>query len=90
MKNQYFGDAGDYGKYSLLKFLAEHDAKIAVNWYLTEKDDRSGNENLQIILRKRMNENTQNMIMTSLPPGKGGAVSEPAERISEDGVGRCK
>ena len=41
MKNQYFGDVGDYGKYGLLKFLAEHDVKIAVNWYLTEKDDRS-------------------------------------------------
>ena len=39
MKNQYFGDAGDYEKYSLLKFLAEHDAKIAVNWYLTQDDD---------------------------------------------------
>ncbi len=42
MKNQYFGDVEDYGKYSLLKFLAEHDVKIAVNWYLSEKDDRSG------------------------------------------------
>ena len=42
MKNQYFGDVGDYGKYGLLKFLAEHDVRIAVNWYLTEKDDRPG------------------------------------------------
>lgn len=38
MKNQYFGDIGDYGKYGLLKFLAEHDVKVAVNWYLTEDD----------------------------------------------------
>ena len=30
MKNQYFGDIGDYGKYGLLKFLTQHDVKIAV------------------------------------------------------------
>jgi hypothetical protein len=38
MKNQYFGDVGDYGKYGLLRFLAKHDIKIAVNWYLTADD----------------------------------------------------
>jgi hypothetical protein len=38
MKNQYFGDVGDYGKYALLRFLAGHDIKIAVNWYLTADD----------------------------------------------------
>ena len=38
MKNQYFGDIGDYGKYGLLKFLGERDVKIAVNWYLTKND----------------------------------------------------
>ena len=40
MKNQYFGDIGDYGKYGLLKFLGERDVKIAVNWYLT-KDEKN-------------------------------------------------
>jgi hypothetical protein len=38
MKNQYFGDVGDYGKYALLRFLANHDIKIAVNCYLTADD----------------------------------------------------
>ena len=38
MKNQYFGDIGDYGKYGLLRFLAKSGIKIAVNWYLTEND----------------------------------------------------
>lgn len=38
MKNQYFGDIGDYGKYGLLQFLAEHGIRISVNWYLTEND----------------------------------------------------
>ena len=39
MKNQYFGDIGDYGKYGLLKFLAQRDVKIAVNWYLTKDEE---------------------------------------------------
>ena len=38
MKNQYVGDVGDYGKYGLLRFLADHDIRIGVNWYLTEDD----------------------------------------------------
>ena len=36
MKNQYFGDVGDYGKYSLLREFALNGISIAVNWYLTE------------------------------------------------------
>ena len=39
MKNQYFGDIGDYGKYGLLKFLAQNDVRIAVNWYLTKNEE---------------------------------------------------
>ena len=35
MKNQYFGDVGDYGKYGLLRFIAKRGVTIAVNWYLT-------------------------------------------------------
>ena len=38
MKNQYVGDVGDFGKYSLLRILAEEGIKIGVNWYLTEDD----------------------------------------------------
>ena len=38
MKNQYVGDIGDYGKYGLLRFLAEKGVLIGVNWYLTEND----------------------------------------------------
>ena len=39
MKNQYFGDIGDYGKYGLLKFLGDYGVKVAVNWYLTKDDE---------------------------------------------------
>ena len=38
MKNQYFGDVGDYGKYGLLRFIAKRGVTIAVNWYLTLDD----------------------------------------------------
>ena len=38
MKNQYVGDVGDFGKYSLLRILAERGIKVGVNWYLTEDD----------------------------------------------------
>ncbi len=39
MKDQYVGDIGDYGKYGLLRFLANRGIKIGVNWYLTKNDD---------------------------------------------------
>lgn len=41
MKNQYIGDIGDYGKYGLLRFLANHGIKLGINWYLTENDGSS-------------------------------------------------
>lgn len=45
MKDQYVGDIGDYGKYGLLRFLANKGIKIGVNWYLT-KNDETGHGNL--------------------------------------------
>ena len=44
MKNQYIGDVGDYGKYGLLRFLAQKGVKIGVNWYLTEGEDNFGKD----------------------------------------------
>ena len=44
MKNQYFADIGDYGKYGLLIFLANKEINIAVNWYLTIDDDPPTND----------------------------------------------
>ena len=38
MKNQYVGDIGDYGKYGLLRFLANQGIKLGINWYLTADD----------------------------------------------------
>ena len=56
MKNQYFGDIGDYGKYGLLKFLGEHDVKIAVNWYLTKNDKNKSGDGGYIDYFKENNE----------------------------------
>ena len=38
MKNQYVGDIGDYGKYSLLRAFTDAGVKVGINWYLTEND----------------------------------------------------
>ena len=38
MKNQYVCDIGDYGKYSLLRYIARENVSIGVNWYLTDDD----------------------------------------------------
>ena len=43
MKNQYIGDIGDYGKYSLLKTFSDNGISVGINWYLT-KDDETGND----------------------------------------------
>ena len=56
MKNQYFGDVGDYGKYGLLKFLGERDVKIAVNWYLTKDDENKSGDGGFIDYLKEKNE----------------------------------
>lgn len=40
LKNQYFGDVGDYGKYGLLRFLANNGINIAINCYLTPNDGK--------------------------------------------------
>lgn len=40
MKNQYFGDVGDFGKYGLLSALSSG-MKLGVNWYLTNNDTKT-------------------------------------------------
>ena len=41
MKNQYFGDVGDFGKYGLLSALSSSEMKLGVNWYLTNNDAKT-------------------------------------------------
>ena len=49
MKNQFFGDIGDYGKYGMLRYLAENNIKIAVNWYLTEDDGSNDGKHISYL-----------------------------------------
>lgn len=49
MKNQYFGDIGDYGKYGFLRFWASFGIKIGVNWYLTEDDGSSDGKHISYL-----------------------------------------
>ena len=55
MKDQYFGDAGDYGKYGLLRFIAEKGIKIGVHWYLTDSDDSNDGKHTAYLSDKKMN-----------------------------------
>ena len=52
MKNQYFGDIGDYGKYGLLRFLTENGVKIAVNWYLTVNDGSGDGKHISYLKKQ--------------------------------------
>lgn len=56
MKDQYFGDAGDYGKYGLLRFIAEKGIKIGVHWYLTDSDDSNDGKHTAYLSDKKMKE----------------------------------
>ncbi len=51
MKDQYFGDIGDYGKYGLLRFLSGQDISIAVNWYLTEDDGTNDGKHISYLTK---------------------------------------
>ena len=55
MKNQYVGDIGDYGKYGLLRFLANRGITIGVNWYLTKNDPTTDGE-----IRKYLDDDREN------------------------------
>ena len=54
MKNQYFGDVGDYGKYGLLRYLANNGIKIAVNWYLTPDDGSNDGKHITYLEKNDM------------------------------------
>ena len=49
MKNQYVGDVGDYGKYGLLRWLADHGIRLAVNWYLTPDDSSNDGKHISYL-----------------------------------------
>jgi len=50
MKDQYVGDIGDYGKYVLLRALAQH-YSVGVNWYLTPPDGKTDGKFTEYLTR---------------------------------------
>ena len=48
MKNQYFGDVNDYGKYGLLRALSRH-LTVAVIWMLTPDDGSNDGKKTQYL-----------------------------------------
>lgn len=53
MKNQYFGDIGDFGKYGLIRSLkkAFPQMDIGINWYLTENDVKTDGKHIDYLLK---------------------------------------
>ena len=76
MKNQYVGDIGDYGKYGLLRFLANKGKRIGVNWYLTD-DDHGNDGNMREYLKHDEESNYDSAVYSLLKsmPDKDKSVS---------------
>lgn len=53
MKNEYVGDAGDFGKYLLLKKLQEIHTRLGVVWYLTPDVSNGDGEKVQYLKNKK-------------------------------------
>lgn len=41
MQNRYAGDVGDFGKLGMLRFLAQNDLAVGVNWYLVPDENHN-------------------------------------------------
>ena len=54
LKNQYFRDVGDYGKYGMLRFFANNGMNIAINWYLTPNDGSNDGKHISYLNDKKM------------------------------------
>ncbi len=54
MKDQYVGDVGDYGKYSLLRAFSEAGIRVGINWYLTENDKTNDGRHVTYLGQKDM------------------------------------
>ncbi len=53
MKDQYFGDVGDFGKYGIIRYLINTipEVHIGVNWFLTENDIRSDGKHIDYLTK---------------------------------------
>ncbi len=87
MKNQYVCDIGDYGKYGLLRFLAQHGFRIGVNWYLTDNDG-SSDGNKTAYLEKDSERNYDPVVYDSLRAiaERSGQMDRTVQMIQEAGL----
>ncbi|MFN4007352.1 MAG: hypothetical protein ACK4HE_07560 [Chitinophagaceae bacterium] len=51
MKNQYFGDVGDFGKFGLLKHMISPALRVGINWYLTKNDSKSDGRHVEYLYK---------------------------------------
>lgn len=49
MKNQYFGDIGDFSKFLLISALIPTGLKIGLNWYLTKDDGKTDGRHIDYL-----------------------------------------
>lgn len=92
MKNQYFGDVGDYGKYAMLRCLAEAGIRIAVNWYLTDtvgEKDGTNDGRFTTYLKKnqfrRFDPDLFNLLKDMVYPESKEPIGTETERIGQTG-----
>ena len=88
MKNQYFGDIGDYGKYGLLRFLRDSGVKVGVNWYLTPCDGRTDGSHTEYLHQSEMREYDPDLFDFLQPRAekKDKSVSEIENEPLMDGI----
>lgn len=73
MKNQYFGDVGDFGKYGLLSVVVENSFSLGINWYLTEDDERTDGKFINYLDKqefRRCDEELHKFLALSLANGR--------------------
>ena len=80
MKNQYLGDVGDYGKYSLLRHLALNGIRIGVNWYHTKNDDSKSSHGKN---NRYLSDDTERMYAPAVFDAMGKLAFEEKKSISD-------
>ena len=88
MKDQYVADIGDYGKYGLLRFLANKGVKVGINWYLTPGDGKTDGKYTEYLADERMREYDRDLFdaMKELVDQKHRTISEIEDNWVLDGM----
>ena len=93
MKNQYFGDVGDYGKYAMLRFLAKNGVSIAINWYLTLDDNSNDGKFISYLDDEKMkNYDPQlfDVLKTMISENKRSVIQFEAKNLTQSEIGKIQ